>query len=46
MLPFEKYYMLSAAQARVNELIAKGAKVTAWRDMEDGKPVWKVEWKV
>ena len=45
MLPFEKYYMFSAANERVAYLLASGAKVTAWRDMEDGSPVWKVEWK-
>lgn len=45
MLPFEKYYVQAAAQERVAHLINLGAKVTFWRDVEDGKPVWKVEWK-
>lgn len=42
---FEKYYMFSAASERVLHLLATGKCVKSWRDIEDGKPVWKVEWR-
>lgn len=42
---FEKYYMQLAAVNRVDYLLSQGKCVKTWRDIEDGKPVWKVEWK-
>lgn len=42
---FEKYYLFSAATERVMHLMASGKCVKSWRDVEDGKVCWKVEWK-